>query len=347
MNSKKISMNLFYIGLAVVTLLKVIMHWAMYNNLPYIVEKNMLFCIDAFDALITMAWLVVALSKWLNLYKEECGDEAGSRSALLEYIINFITIMIYGFFWIKKKENSIREKASELGETINVSRLHYSYIAWFIFFVIMNSYSLFVGLKVTSWEAYYNYYIIASVMELVLGVFATIFAFQMAAVLNELVWCVENARKRKQNEELERVRKEKELKEKEEEERLRKIAEEREKQREQEEEKEEEEQEEKNYCLKCIEGEYEGTDFPLEADEFVMLGRDAKRVNIVFANPSVSGLHCQIRYSIEDKCFQVVDFSTYGTMLNGEKLVKNELKNCQAGSIVDLAGTGNRFKLEY
>lgn len=98
--------------------------------------------------------------------------------------------------------------------------------------------------------------------------------------------------------------------------------------------------------LDCLGGMYEGVEFPLEPDDFVMIGRNPSKANIVIPDETVSGFHCQVRYSVDDGCYQVVDFSSFGTFVNGDRLVKNELTNCPVGSVVQLAESENRFCLQ-
>ena len=98
--------------------------------------------------------------------------------------------------------------------------------------------------------------------------------------------------------------------------------------------------------LVAVSGEYQGAEIPIGADEFVMIGRNPTRANIVLNHASISSLHCQIRYSIDDRCFQVVDFSRYGTYVNGHRLQQNIVCNCNPGSVVRFAESDNNFQLK-
>ncbi len=98
--------------------------------------------------------------------------------------------------------------------------------------------------------------------------------------------------------------------------------------------------------IAVLTGEYRGAEIPISVDEFVMVGRDPARANIVLNSAWISSLHCQIRYSADDRCFQVIDFSTYGTYINDQKLQKNVVCNCSPGSVVRFADSGDRFQLK-
>ncbi|MBE5924157.1 MAG: FHA domain-containing protein [Lachnospiraceae bacterium] len=345
MESKKVHIKSFYCGLLIATLLKLVIHGAVYLNMPFfIIGKRFLF-INATDFLITVIWLTIHLLKWVDVYSDVCIDKQ-HNNAVVDYVINIFTFMIYGLFWIKRKEEKIKGKALEYNGTVNVSRIHYSYILWFVFCVIMTVYTIAYGTNITSMDKYSNYYIVISVMEIVSHIFITIFALQMVGVLDELCSLRESFNVELVNEEPESEEPESEEPEDEEPEDEEPEDEEPEDEEPEDEQQEKEETEKKLYVLNCIEGEYVGVEFPLEEDSFLMLGRDSTRANIVFSNLSVSGLHCQIRYSIDDKCFQVVDFSTYGTLVNGEKIPPQDLVNCPVGSIVDLGGTGNLIRLD-
>lgn len=101
-----------------------------------------------------------------------------------------------------------------------------------------------------------------------------------------------------------------------------------------------------HYSLEALSGEYEGVEFALEPDDFMMLGRNPTKANIVLSDLRISGFHCQVRYSVDDRCFQVVDFSSYGTFVNGQRLEKNNLEDFPAGSVLQLAGSEEQFLLK-
>lgn len=98
--------------------------------------------------------------------------------------------------------------------------------------------------------------------------------------------------------------------------------------------------------LIALSGEYRGAEIPITVDEFVMIGRDPTHANLVLNSAGISSLHCQIRYSVNDRCFQVIDFSTFGTYINEQKIEKNVVCNCSPGSVVRFADSGNRFQLK-
>lgn len=96
--------------------------------------------------------------------------------------------------------------------------------------------------------------------------------------------------------------------------------------------------------LLCMQGVYAGNTFPIHAG--LSIGRDPSRCQIVFpeSTPGISSLHCTLR--TESGRTLVTDCgSSYGTFVNGERLVPNVPHDLHVGEIISLADGGNRFKL--
>lgn len=101
----------------------------------------------------------------------------------------------------------------------------------------------------------------------------------------------------------------------------------------------------KHYSLVCKSGVYEGAVFPLEGDSYIMIGRDGQNANIVINDSQVSRLHCQIRYNKGQKMFEVTDHSSVGTFVNGEKITPKTVFFCPIGSYIQLGTSNNVFEL--
>lgn len=96
--------------------------------------------------------------------------------------------------------------------------------------------------------------------------------------------------------------------------------------------------------LLCMQGIYAGNTFPIHTG--ISIGRDPARCQIVFPDntPGISSLHCIVR--TEPGRTLVTDCgSSYGTFVNGERLVPNVPHDLHVGEIISLADGGNRFKL--
>lgn len=108
--------------------------------------------------------------------------------------------------------------------------------------------------------------------------------------------------------------------------------------------------------LRGLEGIYKEKTVPLGQEGLVM-GRDGKAANLVFHSESgrVSRLHCRISYDAGQKKYRVTDYSKNGVFIhtfeNGRyvshgKLPKNAECLLAPGTIIDIGGCENRFRLE-
>lgn len=95
--------------------------------------------------------------------------------------------------------------------------------------------------------------------------------------------------------------------------------------------------------LQGTRGHYFGVEFPV--GEAVVLGRNPNGCGIVFPNdaPGVSGIHCEVRLDRASHTVQLTDKnSSYGTFLNGRKLVPGQPVILHNGDIFTI-GEDNAF----
>lgn len=91
--------------------------------------------------------------------------------------------------------------------------------------------------------------------------------------------------------------------------------------------------------VEILSGEFAGGMIPVKAGEEITIGRDPKRANVVTSpsNTAISGLHCRIRYDEERGRYIVIDHSSNGTYLNGEKMIPEKPAFAARGALVKLA----------
>ncbi|MBR1866801.1 MAG: LytTR family transcriptional regulator DNA-binding domain-containing protein [Lachnospiraceae bacterium] len=98
--------------------------------------------------------------------------------------------------------------------------------------------------------------------------------------------------------------------------------------------------------LLCIGGLYAGKQFDLIPEQEVIIGRDGTLADIVINLPRVSRRHLRIIYHKDKDCYEITDFSTNGTYINGEiRLEQNVRYEVEMGETVQLAGDVTTFKL--
>lgn len=347
------------------------------NPLVYHDNYYLFLFIDVLTMIVVVVASVIAMKRCIEAVDEICPGNKKSLNSLLLLLVMVVTLGIYGWIWLKGQLARIEEKCREYKRGIDVKKTLSFYTVWIMFEDILVYYQTFEGTaSFSSIDEYRIFMDIIIALCAVTWVLFASFVHNYTSNINELIEANNNniLNMRRQQEENRKLEEEKRIKQEQEIKKLkeREKAEEEEKRKEKEKAETEERikpgQEKKDcsdqdkrekaeepvtkidrsiwhYSMACIEGEYEGMDIPLEEDEFVMMGRNSDTVNIVFTNVSISGLHCQVRYSVDDNCFQVVDFSSYGTFINDNRIEKGELYNCPPESILDLGRTGNRFRL--
>lgn len=108
--------------------------------------------------------------------------------------------------------------------------------------------------------------------------------------------------------------------------------------------------------LRGLEGFYNGKVIPLGPNKLVM-GRDTKVANLIFGAEAgkVSRRHCEISYEAAQRKYRIKDFSKNGVFIHtceaGRYVSQGNLPQNQdcllaAGTIIDIGGGENRFRLE-
>ncbi|MDL2288256.1 FHA domain-containing protein, partial [Oscillospiraceae bacterium OttesenSCG-928-F05] len=100
--------------------------------------------------------------------------------------------------------------------------------------------------------------------------------------------------------------------------------------------------------ITCLSGMYAGQDFTMAAGDELIIGRDATMSNIILDQNAdkVSRKHCGITYDAARNAYQVTDYSTNGTFIDGgNRLAANVPTTLQRGTVIALGSRENRFKL--
>lgn len=100
--------------------------------------------------------------------------------------------------------------------------------------------------------------------------------------------------------------------------------------------------------LTGLSGMYAGQTLPLASNDEMVIGRDNAFCNLIVDQNAekVSRKHCGILYDVARGTYQVTDYSTNGTFIDGgNRLVANMPTTLQQGAIIALGNRENRFKL--
>jgi hypothetical protein len=101
-----------------------------------------------------------------------------------------------------------------------------------------------------------------------------------------------------------------------------------------------------NGALVCIAGSYLGSVIRIKAEQRVLIGRDGTAVDIVITLPMVSRIHCEITYHIEHREYEITDYSSNGTFINGTtRLIPKQTYMVQAGTHLCFGDTTTVYKL--
>lgn len=97
----------------------------------------------------------------------------------------------------------------------------------------------------------------------------------------------------------------------------------------------------------CEAGSCAGYTFDVSAGETIVIGKDAKTSNIVIdkAYQEVSRTHVSVVYDAIHDMYRVTDYSSNGTIANGEKMVNGQETFLSRGSRIALANEKNVFVL--
>ena len=102
-----------------------------------------------------------------------------------------------------------------------------------------------------------------------------------------------------------------------------------------------------NGGIEVLSGEYAGSRFTMTDNEEIRIGRDSRRADVVtdLVNKSISGLHCSIRYNAVHNRYTITDYSSNGTFVNNERLMRENSVTVTSGTVVKLADGSMIFRL--
>lgn len=97
-----------------------------------------------------------------------------------------------------------------------------------------------------------------------------------------------------------------------------------------------------------VTGSFAGKGKEITPDTPVVIGRgDSCEIHLAGAGTeSVSGTHCVVRYKRENDTYEVIDKSSNGTFVNGERLPKGSPVYLPCGVVISLADDRNQIKLD-
>lgn len=89
----------------------------------------------------------------------------------------------------------------------------------------------------------------------------------------------------------------------------------------------------KNYgFLACTKGTYTGSHIRICPEKEILIGRDGEQVDLVINLPLVSRIHCSILFHHSEMQYEVIDYSSNGTYVNGNRrLLPDEIYVLQPG----------------
>lgn len=256
--------------------------------------------------------------KVIRILNVVCEDEGvKSRDGLTVIFLIHITLGLYGVYWINKQSKRMMNKAGQY----KITTSGHTALQWFVVWLV---YQFFLGVMINKWELEYGYrfWLIKKCTYLSFGMFfvgillAVICLSYFLRDLDCLV--VEHNRRINMNDsEIQPV----------------------------------EPATIRDYSiyqhyLECVSGMYEGVRFPLEDNEYIMLGREGQKSNIVFDDSMVSRQHCQIRYNAIKRKFEIIDHSSVGTYAEGKRLEPEKVSFFPAGTQIQLGSSDNIFVLQ-
>ena len=101
-------------------------------------------------------------------------------------------------------------------------------------------------------------------------------------------------------------------------------------------------------AIEGLSGDYKGASINLKPGEKLIIGRDPQSCNIVLSSEKkdISRTHCSVKYDPYTDSFKVIDMSSNGTFVNGQRLIKDQEMQFQAGTVLSLGSGENQFKLK-
>ena len=96
-------------------------------------------------------------------------------------------------------------------------------------------------------------------------------------------------------------------------------------------------------ALRGVTGMYAGSEFPLNPNQPVILGRDSTAAQIVFSTGAqkISRRHCEIMFDSKTQQYRVTDFSSNGTYVNGGRMPTNVPQSLPRGTNIALGDNNN------
>lgn len=102
----------------------------------------------------------------------------------------------------------------------------------------------------------------------------------------------------------------------------------------------------KTGALVCVQGAYVGAIIRFHPEQKILVGRDKGISDLVIELPMVSRLHCTLIYHEESNEYEIIDCSSNGTFVNGDKrLVRNEKYILKPGTTVSFGDQKTVYKL--
>lgn len=96
----------------------------------------------------------------------------------------------------------------------------------------------------------------------------------------------------------------------------------------------------------CTEGAYVGSIIRIKPEQRILIGRDGSLADIIVNLPLVSRLHCEVIYHADQKEYEIIDFSSNGTFVNGDKrLIQNETYLLKPGTELCFGDRETIYKL--
>lgn len=275
-------------------------------------------------------YYLLSVAKVARRVNQICeGIGKASKNGVVEGIGSNITLGIYGYFWLGRQLDRLKEKA----ERLHAGQVQYHAKYWYLSYMITNMISTIFLLIVWStfgeyvtFENIWFYMNIYHVFTIIILALTSVYSYCFAKEINNLTDAYNDSLRiphiidngEDVDVSMEDVHESVTIQE----DVIRK------------------------YVLVCESGFYQGASFPVDCNAYILIGRDGQYANIVITQSQVSRQHCRIRYNMEKQLFEVIDDSSVGTYVNGEKLSRGNVYYCQKGSYVQLGTSNNVFQLQ-
>lgn len=96
----------------------------------------------------------------------------------------------------------------------------------------------------------------------------------------------------------------------------------------------------------CVDGAYVGAIIRIKPEQRIRIGRDGSVSDLIVNLPLVSRMHCEVIYHAKQREYEITDFSSNGTFINGDKrLVPNETYLLKPGTELCFGDKETIYKL--